>query len=131
MRRLVHVWSHTGYTMPEVKEDKGNGTIAVAFARKAEDLKEVLGRTSVMLAPGYRFRIVDHVFTNFHAPKTTLMLLVSAFAADGGGKIDRNVLACPNIRSPHTPTFFHFLDLFHWQIWRRDGRGCFGRTRRP
>jgi len=51
---------------------------------EAEDLKEVLGRTSVMLAPGYRFRVVDHVFTNFHAPKTTLMLLVSAFAADGG-----------------------------------------------
>ena len=39
-RRLVHVWSHTGYSTPEVKEDKGNGTMAVAFARKAEDLKE-------------------------------------------------------------------------------------------
>jgi len=30
--------------------------------------------------PGYRFRIVDSLFTNFHTPESTLLMLVSAFA---------------------------------------------------
>jgi S-adenosylmethionine:tRNA ribosyltransferase-isomerase len=30
--------------------------------------------------PGYRFKVVDLMFTNFHTPKSTLLMLVSAFA---------------------------------------------------
>ena len=30
--------------------------------------------------PGYRFRVVDRLFTNFHTPQSTLLMLVSAFA---------------------------------------------------
>ena len=43
----------------------------------------LLGRTSVMIAPGYQFQCCDLLITNFHAPSTTLMLLVSAFAGEG------------------------------------------------
>ncbi|MBR4703968.1 MAG: S-adenosylmethionine:tRNA ribosyltransferase-isomerase [Paludibacteraceae bacterium] len=35
--------------------------------------------TQIMIKPGYRFRIVDQLITNFHQPKSTLLLLVSAF----------------------------------------------------
>lgn len=35
--------------------------------------------TRIMIEPGYRFRIVDRLITNFHQPKSTLLLLVSAF----------------------------------------------------
>ena len=42
---------------------------------------EVVGKTSVMITPGYKFQVVRQLITNFHAPKTTLMLLVSAFAS--------------------------------------------------
>ena len=35
--------------------------------------------TSIMIAPGYDFKIVDGIVTNFHQPKSTLLLLVSAF----------------------------------------------------
>lgn len=38
------------------------------------------GVTSMYIYPGYEFRVVDHLITNFHLPKSTLMLLVSAFA---------------------------------------------------
>jgi len=38
------------------------------------------GYTDMFIYPGYRFKIVDHLITNFHLPKSTLMLLVSAFA---------------------------------------------------
>lgn len=38
------------------------------------------GRTSIYIYPGYRFRAVDHLLTNFHTPQSSLLLLVSAFA---------------------------------------------------
>jgi len=42
--------------------------------------QEVLhGETQIMIKPGYRFRVVDQLITNFHQPQSTLLLLVSAF----------------------------------------------------
>lgn len=38
--------------------------------------------TQLMILPGYRFRLVDGLLTNFHMPKSTLLLLVSAFIGD-------------------------------------------------
>lgn len=39
-----------------------------------------LGATSVFILPGYQFKVVDAMITNFHLPKSTLIMLVSAFA---------------------------------------------------
>ncbi|HEY9856855.1 MAG TPA: tRNA preQ1(34) S-adenosylmethionine ribosyltransferase-isomerase QueA [Stenomitos sp.] len=38
------------------------------------------GETRIFIYPGYRFRVVDALITNFHLPKSTLLMLVSAFA---------------------------------------------------
>jgi S-adenosylmethionine:tRNA ribosyltransferase-isomerase len=38
------------------------------------------GWTGLFILPGYRFRVVDAILTNFHLPKSTLLMLVSAFA---------------------------------------------------
>jgi len=37
-------------------------------------------KTNIFITPGYQFNIVDSLFTNFHLPKSTLLMLVSAFA---------------------------------------------------
>ncbi len=39
------------------------------------------GPTSLFILPGYQFRVVDAMITNFHLPKSTLLMLVSAFAS--------------------------------------------------
>jgi S-adenosylmethionine:tRNA ribosyltransferase-isomerase len=39
-----------------------------------------LGATSLFILPGYQFKVVDVMITNFHLPKSTLLMLVSAFA---------------------------------------------------
>ena len=37
------------------------------------------GSTQIIIAPGYKYKIVNRLITNFHQPKSTLLLLVSAF----------------------------------------------------
>ena len=43
-------------------------------------IEEKRGQTNIFIYPGYQFKIVDAVITNFHLPKSTLIMLVSAFA---------------------------------------------------
>jgi len=52
---------------------------AVAQASPAS-LKPFAGWVNLFIMPGYQFRMVDAMITNFHLPRTTLMMLVSAFA---------------------------------------------------
>jgi S-adenosylmethionine:tRNA ribosyltransferase-isomerase len=44
-----------------------------------ENKEQLIGITSIMIFPGYEFKIVRGLVTNFHQPKSTLLLLISAF----------------------------------------------------
>ena len=47
---------------------------------EASGLEAFAGATDIFITPGYRFRAVDGLITNFHLPRSTLFMLVSAFA---------------------------------------------------
>jgi S-adenosylmethionine:tRNA ribosyltransferase-isomerase len=49
----------------------------------AHRLEVLSGETRLMIVPGYRIRTTNILITNFHQPRSTLLLLVSAFAGDG------------------------------------------------
>jgi S-adenosylmethionine:tRNA ribosyltransferase-isomerase len=49
-------------------------------ALKGEGFQPFAGCTDLLILPGYRFRSVDGLITNFHLPRTTLLMLVFAFA---------------------------------------------------
>lgn len=70
-----------------VKERGGRviavGTTSVRTLESAADqegrVKEQSGNTDIFIYPGYRFRCVDALITNFHLPESTLLMLISAF----------------------------------------------------
>lgn len=59
------------------------GTTSVRALESAADADGTLrageGETRIFITPGYRFRVVDLLFTNFHLPESTLLMLVCAF----------------------------------------------------
>jgi S-adenosylmethionine:tRNA ribosyltransferase-isomerase len=64
------------------------GTTSVRALESAwdDDFGEVVpveGSTSLFILPGYRFNVVDAMVTNFHVPRSTLLMMVSAFAGRG------------------------------------------------
>ncbi len=71
-RRIVAVGTTSVRTLEYLADENGN-------------ISAGSGSCDLFIYPGYRFRIVDKIITNFHLPKSTLLMLVSAFA--GKGKI--------------------------------------------
>ncbi|MCP1659199.1 tRNA preQ1(34) S-adenosylmethionine ribosyltransferase-isomerase QueA [Neisseria perflava] len=49
-------------------------------ARQTGRLQAGMGDTDIFITPGYRFNVIDRLITNFHLPKSTLLMLVSAFS---------------------------------------------------
>ncbi|MBE6670957.1 MAG: S-adenosylmethionine:tRNA ribosyltransferase-isomerase, partial [Ruminococcaceae bacterium] len=60
------------------------GTTSCRTLESASDddgtVKAMSGDTGIFIYPGYRFKVVDKLITNFHLPESTLMMLVSAFS---------------------------------------------------
>ena len=57
----------------------GTTTLRALETAGANELEAGAGETNLFIFPGYSFRVVDTLVTNFHLPKSTLLMLVSAF----------------------------------------------------
>jgi len=69
-RRIVSVGTTTMRLLEQVAPETDKGQIIKSFR----------GWVSLFILPGYRFRLVDALLTNFHLPRSTLLMLVCAFA---------------------------------------------------
>jgi S-adenosylmethionine:tRNA ribosyltransferase-isomerase len=56
------------------------GTTTVRTLESWAQSGQASGDTQIFITPGFAFQVVDRLITNFHLPKSTLMMLVSAFA---------------------------------------------------
>ncbi|MGE6782952.1 tRNA preQ1(34) S-adenosylmethionine ribosyltransferase-isomerase QueA [Ensifer adhaerens] len=87
-QEIGHVDARTAERLNAVKARGGRivcvGTTSLRLIESAtsEDgvVKQWSGPTGIFITPGYRFRAVDMLMTNFHLPKSTLFMLVSAFS---------------------------------------------------
>ncbi|AOR23065.1 tRNA preQ1(34) S-adenosylmethionine ribosyltransferase-isomerase QueA [Clostridium taeniosporum] len=65
--KVISVGTTSTRTLETIADEKGN-------------VKETSGWTSIFIYPGYKFKIVDRLITNFHLPESTLIMLVSTLA---------------------------------------------------
>ena len=114
-----HVMHSERYMMPQATLDAiaqtralGGRVIAVGTtslralesAAQRGELKAGSGETSIFITPGYQFKVVDVLLTNFHLPKSTLLMLVCAF-----GGMDK-MLAAYRLAVDNEYRFFSYGD---------------------
>ncbi len=76
------------YTLPQ------NNTLKQSMEALQAHIGEgkLYAKTSMMIIPGYRFRVIDGLITNFHQPKSTLLMLVAAVVGDDWKRIYHEAL---------------------------------------
>ena len=98
-----------------INETKKNGGRVIAvgttscrtlesFAQEDGTIKESSGWTNIFIYPGYKFKCIDALITNFHLPESTLIMLVSALAGR------ENVLHAYSVAVEQEYRFFSFGD---------------------
>jgi S-adenosylmethionine:tRNA ribosyltransferase-isomerase len=61
-------------------------TLILEYLEKNK-LSHLYAQTQIMIQPGYTFHLINGLITNFHQPKSTLLLLISAFVGNDWRKI--------------------------------------------
>lgn len=108
-------YSMSKETADVLNEAKKNGNMIVSVGTTSTrtletimtlygEFKECSGWTNIFIYPGYKFKAIDFLITNFHLPKSTLVMLVSALAGR------ENVLNAYNIAVLEKYRFFSFGD---------------------
>ena len=68
--------------LKKLKISREEALDAVIYECKKNKIEVLKGKTSLMIAPGYRFRYPDILITNFHQPRSTLLLLIASFIGE-------------------------------------------------
>lgn len=107
----------TGDLVDRIREAKGRGQRIVACGTSVVRTLETVfsgnpgnggvpleGRTGLFIYPGYRFKVIDAMITNFHLPRSTPLLLVTAFAGR------ENILKCYEEAITRSYRFYSYGD---------------------
>ena len=78
----MHVSQWDPYTLDDCGMDYAEAYGNILEWMERNGVEDMMGETQLMIAPGYRYRTITGMVTNFHQPKSTLLLLVSAFIGD-------------------------------------------------
>ncbi len=88
----LHLTQWAAYTLPQdFSFSEALNALLQQFENEGCD--QLLTKTSLMIKPGYRIRSVDAILTNFHQPRSTLLLLIHAFVGKDWKKIYDYALA--------------------------------------
>ncbi len=107
-----HMSSEVASILNEAKK-KGKRIVSVgttstrtleSIYTKYNEFREVTEETNIFIYPGYKFKAVDALITNFHLPKSTLIMLVSAFSTK------EIIMNCYNEAIKENYRFFSFGD---------------------
>jgi len=94
----LHVDQWEPYEQPDSLQHPSRSQVAVAIQAllswlDANGMEAFHASTQIIIAPGYEFKIVTKLITNFHQPQSTLLLLVSAFTKGNWREIYRHALS--------------------------------------
>ncbi|MFT4678902.1 MAG: S-adenosylmethionine:tRNA ribosyltransferase-isomerase [Flavobacteriales bacterium] len=88
----IEIGQWTPYGSQEAKMTWQDSMKSVLGFMDIHGLDEIRATTSILIAPGYKVRMIDGLITNFHMPKSTLLLLVSALVGESWRSIYRHAL---------------------------------------
>lgn len=89
----LHISQWEAYEQDEPEISAHQALKALMQLMDARRTDYLSASTQIIIAPGYTFRIVDGLITNFHQPQSTLLLLISAYLGDEWRKIYDHALA--------------------------------------
>ena len=75
----VETWAAVEDAVAEGRRVVAVGTTTVRALESAATLGRLSGRTRLFITPGYRFKVVDVMMTNFHLPRSSLLAMIQAF----------------------------------------------------
>jgi S-adenosylmethionine:tRNA ribosyltransferase-isomerase len=78
--RVVAVGTTSVRTLESATQQTADRRPQTVVGRPSPVVHPFIGQTDLFILPGYKFRVVDAMITNFHLPRSTLIMLVSAFA---------------------------------------------------
>ena len=87
----VTQWEPYRDKVPDIGDKEALQEISAWLAANDKAILETA--TQIMILPGYRFRIIDGLVTNFHQPQSTLLLLISAILGDDWKRVYAHALA--------------------------------------
>ena len=77
----IHIQQWDAYELAQNHTPKAAFTALKSFM-ETHNLKRIITKTQLLIAPSYKLRTVDAIITNFHQPQSTLLLLIHAFVGD-------------------------------------------------